>query len=335
MNSFLLWIAKSLNPIWRRIGVDLDQLYAILDAKLKMDDRRKSPMYGGGGKSNKKGSSQQGIILMMNFLIGLAMAVTIFQFNHMPTGLTIYFSAWMVLLAMTMITDFSDVLLDTKDNYILLPSPISNKTLSISRIVHIMLYLLRQVIAFILPAVIYLGYSNGAGLLVFLIQSALVVVLTIFLVNMVYMLIMKYSSPERFNNIINNLQIVFTIVIFGAYYLLPEFIDMANAEGANVFDSIFSFLAPPAWIASIWELILNGNFSVKIIIHVLLAFLGTGGALVFVSKYLSRDFSQRLLSIGQAKGSSKKPEKVKTEKPNRWTDTVSYTHLTLPTTPYV
>ena len=195
MNSFLLWIAKSLNPIWRRMGVDLDQLYAILDAKLKMDDRRKSPMYGGGGKSNKKGSSQQGIILMMNFLIGLVMAVTIFQFNHMPTGLTIYFSAWMVLLAMTMITDFSDVLLDTKDNYILLPTPISNKTLSISRIVHIMLYLLRQVIAFILPAVIYLGYSNGAGLLVFLIQSALVVVLTIFLVNMVYMLIMKYSSP--------------------------------------------------------------------------------------------------------------------------------------------
>ena len=319
MNSFLLWIVKALNPFWRRMGADLDQLYAIINAKLKMDDRRKSPMYSG-GKGKKKDSSQQWFILMMNFFMGLLMASLLFQFNHTPTGLTIYFAAWMVLLSMTMVTDFSDVLLDTKDNYILLPTPISDKTISISRIVHIMLYLFRQVIAYVLPAIIYFGFANRAGLIVFLIQSVLVVILTVFLVNALYMLVMKYSSPERFNNIINNLQIVFTIVIFGAYYLLPELVDVANAAEANIFSSPFSYLAPPAWIAAIWELTINADFSIKIILHSAMAFLATGGAFVFVSKYLSRDFNQRLLSIGQAKGSSKTPEKIKTEKPNRWTD---------------
>ena len=102
--------------------------------------------------------------------------------------------------------------------------------------------------------------------------------------------------------------------------MLPELVDMANAAEADIFSSPFSFLAPPAWIAAIWELTINGNFSIKIILHVALALLATGGAFVFVSKYLSKDFSQQLLSIGQAKGSSKTTEKIKTEKPSRRID---------------
>lgn len=302
------------------MGADIVQLRAIIKTKLLMDDRRKSPMMGGGSKSQKKGSGQQFMILLVNFFMGLALAFSAFRFGHVPTGLTLYFSAWMVLLSMTMITDFSDVLLDTKDNYILLPTPVNDKTLSISRILHILLYLFRQVIAFILPAMIYLGMSNGLGLLVFLIQSALVVVMTIFLVNGVYMLVMKFSSPDRFKNIINNLQIVFTILIFGAYYVLPELVDFAESETANIYDSPFSYLVPPAWIASIWGLTLNANFSAKILIHVVLAIGGTVGAFYFVSKYLSKDFNQKLLNIGQAKGSTEKTAKVKKQSKNRVVD---------------
>jgi len=307
------------------MGADVVQLQAIIKAKLLTDNRRKSPMMGGSGKSQKKGSDQQYILLAINFFMGIGIASMAFQFGHTPTGLTLYFSAWMVLLAMTMITDFSDVLLDTKDNYILLPTPVSDKTLSLSRILHILLYLFKQVIVFILPAMIYLGISNGLGLLIFLIQSALVVVMTIFLVNGVYMLVMKFSSPDRFKNIINNLQIVFTICIFGAYYILPELIDFAEKETVNIYLTPFSYLVPPAWIAAIWELLLNTNFSTKILIHVVLAVGGTVGAFYFVSNYLSKDFNQKLLNIGQAKGSTDKTVKVKKQSKNNVVDWLANT----------
>jgi len=103
------------------------------------------------------------------------------------------------------------------------------------------------------------------------------------LVTIVYQIAMKYSSPEKFKNIINYVQIGFTIVVFSAYQLLPNLIDISNVKGENIFLSSYSYLMPSAWVGAIWEMFINGNFSSKIIIHVLLSLGGTLGAFAYIS----------------------------------------------------
>jgi len=200
-------------------------------------------------------------------------------------------------------------------------------TISTARLVRIMIFLFKQAFAFALPALIYWAFNDLLGLLVYIFLSVLTVIMSLCLVTIVYLVAMKYSSPSRFKNIINYLQIAFTIGIFGAYYLLPELIDFENYANENIFQSPYSYLAPPAWIASIWEMIFYGEFGKKIIIHVLLAFVGSVGAFIFISKYLSSNYSQRLFSIGQAKGTTETSRdaeaKTKTEKPSHWLDTLA------------
>ena len=317
MNKLLLWLVKTLNPLWKILGVNLVQFYAILDAKLKMDARRKSGMFS--GAYSEKSYAGQGLIMVINFLMGAALLL-VFFLPHTPTALTIYYAIWMVLLSMTIVMDFSDVLVDTKDNYTLLPTPVKGVTLSTARIMHILLYLFKQAFAFILPGLIYWAINSRAGLLVFIVQGFLAVIMSLCLVTLIYMIAMKISTPQRFKTLINYLQIGFTIGIFGGYYLLPNLFDFSDFENINIFDSPYSYLAPPAWIAAIWEMIFNGKFDTKIIIHVSLAFIMTGGAFIYITKVLSRNFSQNLFSIGQAVGNDEEKKEVKTEKPRRWLD---------------
>jgi len=325
MNAVLLWMVKIFNPIWRSMGVDLNQFYAILKAKLLMDGRRGTSMFG--GVQSEKSNYIQYLVYGILFLFGAVSLGLFIMFEHTSTALTIYFAIWMVLLTMTIVMDYSDVLVDTKDNFTLLPTPITGVTLSTARMVRVMIFLFKQALAFSFPALIYMTVNKGVGILVFVFLSFLAIVMSLSLVTLIYLGVMMYSSPQRFKNIINYLQISFTVAIFGAYYLLPELIDFSGFSDENVFDSPFTYLAPPAWIASIWEMIFYKNFSTKIILHSILAVVGSIGAFVFISKYLSSNYSQRLFSIGQAKGNTEAVDESKAstqkEKPSRWLDSLA------------
>jgi len=316
MNTVMLWFTRLFDPLWKIMGVDLDQFYAILRAKLKVDSRRKSGLFT--GANMKEISGVQVIVFVLYFSIGALFLFFFVTFEHTPTALTIYFSVWMVFLIMSIVTDMSDVLVDTKDNYIILPTPVNGATLSTSRMVRITIFLFKQAFAFVLPALIYWAINNPIALPLFIFQSFLVIIMSLCLVTIAYQIAMKYSSPQKFKNIINYIQIGFTIVVFSAYQLLPKLIDMSDMGSANVFLAAYSYLMPSAWVAAIWEMFINGDFSSKTIIHVLLSLVGTLGAFVYISKYLSLDYSQQLLSIGQAHSDS--PVSVKTEKSRQWLD---------------
>lgn len=291
------------------MGVDIAQLHAILKAKLLIDSRRKSGLFTG----MEIYSSSYGpyIFLFILFLTGCGVLALSLIFRHVPTGLALYFSIWMVLLSMTVVMDFSDVLIDTKDSYTLLPTPVNDATLSISRILRILIYLSKQAFVFILPALIYWFINDKLGMLVFMLQAFLTLVMSVSLVTLFYFAAIKFTSPARLKNLINNLQIVFTITIIGGYYLLPELIDQDDIRDTYLFGFTYSYLAPPAWIAAIWELLMNKAYNNEIFIHVALSIAGSFGALVFISKYLAKDFSQQLFSANMASTVETAPSKSK------------------------
>ena len=53
----------------------------------------------------------------------------------------VFYTYIMVMISMTLITDFSSILLDTSDNTIILPRPVDSRTLFAARLTHILLYL--------------------------------------------------------------------------------------------------------------------------------------------------------------------------------------------------
>ena len=311
MNKLLLRIVFLFNFLWERLGVDTVQLKAILTTKVKMDSRRASEFNTQGRTSKKALKNQDWVSIIVFFFIGLFFIGPLIIFQESATGFTLYFAGWMVMLAMTLITDFTEVLIDVRDNYILLPKPINDRTLTISRLLHIGIYLSKLVLAFVLPAAIFIGIKYGIlGLIIFGLQVLLGLVFVIFIVNLTYLLILRISTPQKFKEILNYLQIGFTVTIFSAYYLLPRLVDLEDYENANILLSPFVVFSPPSWLAGLWSLIMDGNQSLVVL---LLAALAVGTPFIcgwLILNVLTKAFNQKMVAMTQGGGSTKpKPEK--------------------------
>lgn len=317
MNKLLLRIVFLFNFLWERLGVDTVQLEAILSTKVKMDSRRASVFNTQGRTSKKALKNQDWVSILVFFFIGLFFIGPLLIFQEKSTGFTLYFAGWMVMLAMTLITDFTEVLIDIRDNYILLPKPINDRTLTISRLLHIGIYLSKLVIAFVLPAAVFIAVKYGfLGLIIFGLQIVLGLVFVIFLVNLIYLLILRISTPQKFKEILNYLQIGFTVTIFSAYYLLPQLVNLEDYENANILLSPFVVFSPPSWLAGLWSLIIDGNSSLVVLILSALA-IGTpficGWLILHV---LTKTFNQKLVAITQG-GSGEERKSNKASKPGR------------------
>ncbi len=75
--------------------------------------------------------------------------------------LFLWFSVYLLTMCITLITDFSYVLIDPRDNYILLPRPVSDRTLVVSRLLHISLHISKIAVPMSLSAFIFLSIVHG------------------------------------------------------------------------------------------------------------------------------------------------------------------------------
>jgi len=307
MNKFLIKIVLLFTPLWNRLGVQVDYLEIILATKLKMDGRRASTF-----SRNSKGKKSNNLDLraMFSFLVmGLFFMTILFQVELPLSSISIYLTMWMVVLALTLISDFTDVLIDVRDNYILMPRPVNDRTLTISRLLHVFLYLLRLVLAFVIPGMIYMIFQHGfLGTALFLFQVFLSVILTIFIVNIIYLFILRYTSQQKFKEIINYFQIGFVIFIMTGYYILPRLIDFDNAASFNIMETSWGMFLPSVWIANIWSVLMDGNTDVLSLILAALGLLSPFVALYFVATVLSKNFSQKLIGLGQGSAATSEPE---------------------------
>jgi hypothetical protein len=206
-----------------------------------------------------------------------------------------FFSYIMVMVAMTLITDFSSILLDTSDNTIILPRPVSSRTLFIARISHILLYLGQIAVGLtIFPALVVL-LKYGVIMFIFFLTATMLAVLTaVFITNALYLLILQFANEEKLKNVINYFQIVMAIVIMAGYQLGPRM-----ARALDLDDYVFeltwwNFLAPPIWMAGALE---GYYFNIFDGTHLLLA----GLALIIptlgfylVNRYLTPIFTRKL-----------------------------------------
>ena len=295
MDKIYLRFVKLLNPVLSKAGVDTDQLYEILRIKLIIDQRRPRTIFAN-RQNNKKKVRSPWFVSFFTVMMGVFFGLTLFL-NAMPyVAQTIYFSVFMVLMSLTLISDFTTVLIDTRDQFIILPRPVNDRTIAVSRILHISIYVLRLALLQGLPGLVMIGFIDGiAAVPVFFIQILEVTFMSIFLVNIVYLVLMKFVSPQKFKDIINYIQIAFSILIFGSYYLLPRLINVTLLEHISILSHWYSYILPPVWIAAFNELLFHHERANMI--TSLLAITGLVVPLIglwLVAKVLAPGFNRRL-----------------------------------------
>lgn len=310
MDKIFLNLVKLLNPVLEKTGVNTDQLHQILRIKLMIDNRRPKAMFATRKRSAQGGAPSGGNPWLINFftlLMGLFIGMLLFL-NDMPlTGQTLYFTVFMVLMSLTLVSDFTTVLIDVRDQFILLPRPVDDRTIAVSRILHITIYVLRLALLQGLPGIIMAGFAdkNAFSSLLLLVQIVEATFLCILFVNLIYLAMMKSVNPQRFKDIISYFQIAFSTIIFAVYYLLPRMIDVSMLGKIDLLTHWWAYILPPVWIAAFNQVLIHP--SQANIYSSLLAILGITlplAGLWFVAKVLAPGFNRKLAMLATSDGNN-------------------------------
>ena len=254
MNKILLYLIMLPSGLWRRMGADVAQLKAILTVKLKMDDRK--PLTMGRQQPNKKKKIKYAstVAFILSFFVGFMYIFPLIVFEDPYLKLFGLYTMLTVLLTFGLVTDFSNVLVDTRDKLIIFPKPVSDRTIFLSRVLHIFIYFFRSVFPMSLMAWIVWGILYGwKGALWFPIPLFFLTLMSLFFVMGCYSFLLKITKPEKFKDVIGYFQIFFSILVFTTYYMvMPQ---MRNQEVFQQFDiKTIAWIkyTPTYWLASCW-----------------------------------------------------------------------------------
>ncbi|WP_332368898.1 hypothetical protein [Spirosoma telluris] len=220
--------------------------------------------------------------------------------DRMFFPLTLQFAYIMALCAMTLISDFSSVILDSSDNQIILPRPVNSRTLWLARVVHITSYLFAIALSVSLGAIAIISFRFGglAGLMVLLL-SLLSAVLMVFLTNVFYLVLMRFISEEKLREVINYFQIVMAILFYGGYQFLPRLMERETGLTQALDHQWWHYLIPPMWMAGAVDLVVRPAIDQIHLIFLALAFITPIAGLWFMNRFLTTDFTQKLSGLDQ------------------------------------
>lgn len=314
IDKFLLKFFLLPKYLFQKYNVDIEQLQAILISKLTIDNRRPSGFKQIGQKREEKEINKASIgMIISSFFMGLFYLFAFSIGNDITTKLTFYFTLLLVFLSLTLITDFTSVLIDVRDNYIILPKPINDSTFVLSRLLHICIYVSKIIIPMILPGLIATAVIGGwLTILPFLLMVVLCTLLAIFLINAVYLLILKITTPTKFQSIITYIQIIFAVIVYGGYQLFPRLLQRAQLDNWKIADHWQASFLPTFWFADIVGSIAHFDAKMQwqnIILAVAVPII----SMIVVIKYFAPSFTQKLAMInGNVEESRGKAQKTNT-----------------------
>nr|WP_294903286.1 hypothetical protein [uncultured Lacibacter sp.] len=296
-------------PLYTKMGVHMPHLKAILTSKLIMDDRRPNSIRQVQQNRNEKAVSNATLgTMFIALLTGLFFLLAFMFGNSYATSLTFYFSFYIFMLAGILISDFTTVLIDVRDNYILLPKPVNDKTIVVSRLLHILVHLSKVVLPMSIPGIVTVFIQKGVGGALLMIPLfILATLLTIFVINAVYLVILKITTPARFQSIITYFQIFFAVLIFASYQVVPRMIERSAMQNIDVSSYRFIWLLPSYWLGVAWEALYTLRFTTVSIGYTAAAFLLPVIAIWVVVKIFAPSFTQKLAQINAGSGESAKP----------------------------
>ena len=309
MNKLFLNMVMLPSALWRGLGADIVQLRAILNVRLMLDDRK--PLAIGRAQKQKKDRKYGTLLNIVVFLVmGFIYMIPITAIADRIFSLTVFFSCLLMVMTLMLITDFSNVLFDARDKYILFSRPVNDRTLVLARTLHVFIYLFRIILPMSLPGWVILGYLDGwKSAVLFPLPLILMVIMVLFIVNSVYLLVLRLAKPEKFKDVINYFQVVTSIIFFASVYLLPRLFDSEHPHDFNIISYPWLRYIPSYWLAACWSwigypvnLVGTALFSVLAVVCPLLC-------MYILVKWLTPQFSRRISGIDTVDAGEYKPSK--------------------------
>jgi hypothetical protein len=320
VEKFLLKILDLFAPLFRAVGVDYDQLHAIVSTKLTMDNRRQ--LIGYRRKEKKNAANTFGLTLFFYSIFGIFVSLAMYNIPSFILSMIVFYTYIMVMVSMTLITDFSSILLDTSDNTIILPRPVDSTTLFAARLTHILLYLGQLAAGLsIIPSIVVLVDYGVTIFIGFWIGVWLSILTSLVITNGLYLFIMQFGSEEKLRTIINYFQITMAIVIMAGYQILPRMIERIDASDFVFQVKWWSFLLPPIWMAASMEMLATSIADHGHIALALCAFILPILGIFLVNKFLSPAFNKKIATLSGGLQESLPPDAKKNNmisKLSRW-----------------
>jgi len=299
VDKFFLWFFMLPSSIYEKAGVDVLQLRAILSAKLTMDNRRQTAFKMQNKNQEKKEISKATLGMMFGSLIMGFLMLYSFAFGvDFITKLTFFTTMFIFIMCITLITDFTSVLIDVRDNFIILPKPITDATFVASRLLHITIRSFLIILPLTLPAFIGVVVMEGISVVLpFMLMVLMSSLFSIFLINAVYILILKITTPSKFQTIISYIQIGFTILIFAGYQILPRLRDNSLIAHTSMKDLSYIQYYPPYWFADGCQALTKWDFSGSSLVSLILAILVPMVSIWVVIRFFAPSFNRKLSMI--------------------------------------
>lgn len=237
-----------------------------------MDGRRLPTIFSQNAKKKDKDTNNQYIkSLWIYVLFGLFMIPFILMGENYLFQMSLFYGIFTFFIMTSMISDFSSVLLDIRDRNILFPKPVDKRTISMTKMVHIVIYLSFLTIALVgIPLIVGLIKHGFLFFLTTVVSIILIDLFIVVLTALIYLFILRFFDGEKLKDIINYVQIVLSLGIMVGYQLLVrsfEFIDLSISLEPQWWQ-VFIF---PMWYGAMMEVIMNGNAQ---LFHLLFTVLG-------------------------------------------------------------
>lgn len=309
MDKFILKFVLFITKIFLKKEVDFEKLKIIAETKLMLD-RRRIRVAMKNSLAKKDPSNQIFATLIVYCVLGLFVSLLIPMVKDIVISMTIIHSYVLFMMAMTLITDFSSVLLDTIDNQIVLPRPVSSKTFFVARLVHILVYLLQFTIAVALFPIIltFVTYGVFVGL-ASIFTILLTVLFSVFLTYLLYGLILKCSSEQRLKDVISGFQIVMTITFAIDFQIVPRLFDVDKMANFSMPIYWYTYFLPPLWMANLLQSVKTFSADMPHLIMILLAITIPFFTFWAMIKFLAPSFSKKIAALGNAGDETTSEEK--------------------------
>jgi ABC-2 type transport system permease protein len=303
--KFVLFIAKT----FLKKDVDFEKLKIITETKLILD-RRRVRVAMKNNTAKKEPGNQILVTLIVYGIMGLLIALIIPTVKDIVISMTIIHCYVLFMMAMTLITDFSSVLLDTTDNQIILPRPVNSKTFFVARLVHILVYLLQFTIAVALFPIIFTFITHGLFVgLACIFTILLTVLFSVFLTYLLYGIILKFSTEQRLKDIISGFQIVMTIVFAVGFQIIPRLFNVDKLMHFTMPIHWYTYFLPPLWMANLLQSVKTFSVDLPHLGMIILAITVPLITFWVMITFLAPSFSKKIAALGNAGDETTSEEK--------------------------
>lgn len=296
--------------LFRKMNIDYITMRRILQVKLLLDGRRTATINSQNDNQDNKDRNNFLRSLPFYAFIGLFYVPFVFLGNSYIYSMSIVFGMFMFLMMTSLISDFSSVLLDVRDKIVIYTKPVNSRTLNAAKILHICIYIFMITVSMIAPSFITSIFVRGIGFaLIYLLLIILIDLFIIMATALVYLLILKLFSGEKLKDIINYVQIGLSMFMVIGYQLIGRVFSFTELFEINFNPTWWSYLLPPVWFASIFELVLSGSRENYIIIYSILAISVPIISIVLYITFIPA-FERNLQKLNEADVKGKKRNKL-------------------------